>query len=105
MTVIREWRGRTSLAKENEYPEHFRQNVVPELQTTDGFEGAHLTRRTLAGGIEYLVLTRWSSKKAIRTFAGKDIDKAVVEPGAIAALTDYDDHVSHYEAIEIVVVR
>jgi hypothetical protein len=37
---------------------------------------------------------------AIRAFAGDDVGKAVVEPGAVAALVDFDDHVRHYETIE-----
>jgi len=46
------------------------------------------------------VLTRWQSIEAIRSFAGAELDKAVVEPGAVAALTDFDDRVQHYEIIE-----
>jgi heme-degrading monooxygenase HmoA len=65
-----------------------------------GFVGAHLSRRLLGDGIEFLVLTRWRSMDAIRDFAGSEIDKAVVEPGAVAALIDFDSRVQHYEVIE-----
>jgi hypothetical protein len=37
---------------------------------------------------------------AIRDFAGSEIDKAVVEPGAVAALVDFDAKVQHCEVIE-----
>lgn len=37
---------------------------------------------------------------AIRAFAGIDVEKAVVEPAAIAALSDFDASVRHYEVIE-----
>jgi len=37
---------------------------------------------------------------AIRGFAGPDLDEAVVEPGAVAALADFDSEVRHYEVIE-----
>ncbi len=33
-------------------------------------------------------------------FAGSDIEAAVVEPGAVAALIEFDAIVQHYEAIE-----
>jgi hypothetical protein len=46
------------------------------------------------------VLTRWKSMDAIREFAGGEIDKAVVEPGAVAALIDFDAKVQHYEVID-----
>jgi hypothetical protein len=37
---------------------------------------------------------------AIRGFAGTDVEKAVVEPGAVAALVEFDITVRHYEALE-----
>jgi hypothetical protein len=37
--------------------------------------------------------------EAIRAFAGADVGKAVVEPGAVAALRSYDDRVQHHEVI------
>jgi hypothetical protein len=43
-------------------------------------------RRELDDKVEFLVLTRWQSLAAIRAFAGADIEKAVVEPNAVAAL-------------------
>ena len=98
--IIREWRGRASLAEAEAYPAHFRTKVVPELVNLPGFVGAHLSRRRLGDRIEFLVLTRWKSMDAIRDFAGSEIDKAVVEPGAVAALIDFDAKVQHYEVIE-----
>ena len=98
--IIREWRGRASLAQAEAYRAHFRTKVVPELVNLPGFVGAHLSRRLLGDGIEFLVLTRWKSMDAIRDFAGSEIDKAVVEPGAVAALIDFDAKVQHYEVIE-----
>jgi hypothetical protein len=37
---------------------------------------------------------------AIRAFAGADAGKAIVEPGGVAALVDFDDRAQHYETIE-----
>ena len=65
-----------------------------------GFLGAHLSQRSVNDKIEYLVLTRWDSMDVIRGFAGDDVDRAVVEPGAVAALIDLDERVQHYEVIE-----
>ncbi len=98
--IVREWRGRAALGKEQAYPKHFRDHVLPELRGIDGFLGARLLRRKLPDAIEFVVLTRWSSLHAIKAFAGKDMDQAVVEPGAIAALIDYDRTVQHYEMIQ-----
>lgn len=98
--IIREWRGRADPARADAYPKHFRERVVPELRGLPGFVGAHLTRREHDGKVEYLVLTRWRSIDAIRAFAGPEPSRAVVEPGAVAALSDYDPTVQHYEVVE-----
>ena len=98
--IIREWRGRTSRAKSSDYPEHFRSVVIPELRRIQGFLGAFLSQRQCDDKVEFVVLTRWTSTEAIQAFAGPTLEKAVVEPAAIAALTDYDDTVRHYDVLE-----
>ena len=98
--IIREWRGRTDVTRADAYVSHFRNVVMPELQRVPGFLGAHLVRHTVGDVLEYVVLTRWESMDAIRAFAGPVPEKAVVEPGAVAALSSYDSTVRHYEMIE-----
>jgi heme-degrading monooxygenase HmoA len=98
--IIREWRGRASSSKAEAYPKHFREKVIPELLHVPGFTGAQLSRRQLGDKIEFLVLTRWRSMDAIRAFAGMDVEKAVVEPDAVAALIEFDSRVRHYELVE-----
>lgn len=100
--IIREWRGRAAIEHAAAYPAHFRNSVVPDLKNIAGFLGAQLSQRHVNGKIEFLVLSRWSSMEAIEVFAGSDLSKAVVEPGAVAALVDFDDIVQHYEIIETV---
>jgi heme-degrading monooxygenase HmoA len=102
--IIREWRGRAMLFRSDAYPKHFRDIVVPELRSLSGFLGAHLSQRQIGDQVEFLVLTRWQSMEAIGAFAGSSVDRAVVEPGAIAALIDFDDTVQHYIVIEDVSV-
>ena len=98
--VIREWRGRAAATQSAEYPRHFRTAVVPELKRVPGFLGAYLSWREDGGQVEFLVLTRWASMDSIRAFAGASPERAVVEPGAVAALSDYDHTVRHYEVVE-----
>jgi heme-degrading monooxygenase HmoA len=88
--VIREWRGRASRSRAEAYPRHFRYKVVPELRRVPGFVGAHLSQRRFDDKVEFLVLTRWRSMDSIQAFAGPNIEKAVVEPGAVAALIEFD---------------
>ena len=98
--ILRTWRGRASPSKPDGYIRHFRTNVVAELRSVEGFLGATLLRQVRPDDIEFLVMTRWRSMDAIRGFAGDNVGRAVVEPGAIAALVDYDEFVEHYEVIE-----
>jgi heme-degrading monooxygenase HmoA len=98
--IIREWRGYAAWARADAYPVHFRSAVLPELRRTAGFLGACLGQYRQADRVEFLVLTRWQSLDAIRAFAGDDLDTAVVEPAAAAALLAYDRTVRHYEIIE-----
>lgn len=100
--IMREWRGRALRDHANAYPTHFRGSVLPELQKIPGFVGAHLCQRDLLQGdeVEFLVLTKWESMDAIRSFAGASVDKAVVEPAAAVALIHLDDTVRHYDVLE-----
>jgi mannose-6-phosphate isomerase-like protein (cupin superfamily) len=71
--------------------------VRPALEATDGFVDATVERVEAEGRVEIVVVTRWHSMDAIRSFAGDDIEAAVVEPEARAALTDFDARVRHIE--------
>jgi heme-degrading monooxygenase HmoA len=70
------------------------------LLQTAGFLGAQLSMRKVDADIEFQVQTRWQSMEAISGFAGSDVERAVVEPGAIAELISFDQRVEHYEVIE-----
>lgn len=98
--IVRTWRGRAATANALAYVEHFRRSVLPALRKRKGFLGASLLREDRARDVEFLVLTRWESMDAVRAFAGDDVRRAVVEPGAVAALTSFDATVRHYEVVE-----
>jgi hypothetical protein len=75
-----------------------RRSIFPEPD--HGLLGLHAKALRLED--EGLIPNRGKSMDAMRAFAGSDLGKAVVEPGAEAALVDYDDRVEHYEVIEMV---
>jgi heme-degrading monooxygenase HmoA len=97
--IIRIWRGRAPAGKPEDYANHFRESVLPELRHLPGFVDAMLMRQAKAGGFEFVVLTRWTSLDAIKGFAGSDYQRAVVEPGAVAALESFDVAVEHYDLV------
>ena len=58
-----------------------------------------MLQRETAGRIEFLAVTLWESIEAVRAFAGKDVESAVVEPEAKAVLADFDSFVRHYDVV------
>lgn len=98
--IVRVWRGRAASSNPLAYSEHFRRKVLPELERIEGFLGASLLRQDRPNEVEFLVLTRWASMDAIRAFAGDDVEKAVIEPDAVAVLVSFDSSVQHYEVVQ-----
>jgi hypothetical protein len=97
--VLRMWKGRATAAKAGDYVQHASENVFPEIRSIPGHRGAYLLRRSVGNTIEFLVLTLWASMDAVRGFAGPEPEKAVVEPAARAALSDFDETATHYEVV------
>jgi heme-degrading monooxygenase HmoA len=97
--IARWWRGSAGKDEADEYLEHLRQAVLPELARIDGYRGAQVLRRDLGDGVEFAVLTLWESMESVRQFAGADAATAVVAPAARRLLRDFDSTVTHYEIV------
>jgi mannose-6-phosphate isomerase-like protein (cupin superfamily) len=100
--IARRWRGWAADADAaGAYERHFETAVRPQLEATPGFLGATLERVAEADGkTEIVVVTQWESTDAIASFAGDDIEAAVVEPDARAVLADFDERVRHIEVLD-----
>jgi heme-degrading monooxygenase HmoA len=98
--VARHWRGLARPSQAGDYIEHLRRETFPQLRKIPGFIDASILRRGLDRGVEFLVVTRWNSIVAIRQFAGKDADAAVVPPQVQEMMIEYDRTVRHYDVIE-----
>lgn len=99
--ISRQWHGIVKPDQADAYVVYLMSEVVPGLRAIDGFAGAELLKREVTEGIEFLVVTRWASIDAVRAFAGKDPDVAVVSPKAQAMLVDYDRVVQHYHVVTV----
>lgn len=62
-----------------------------------GFRGAQLLRRETNGTVTFTSVTWFTGMDAVREFAGDDYELAVIEDAARAALSGWDEHVSHHE--------
>lgn len=98
--ISRQWRGLARSDQASAYEEHLRSETIPALRNIEGFVDAAILRRTLPNGIEFLVVTRWSSIAAIEKFAGVDVEAAVVPDKAQRMMLEYDQRARHYEVVE-----
>ncbi len=96
--ISRVWSGRTTAENADDYERLLREDVFPGIEArVEGFRGAHLLRRALGNGVEFIVITMYDSLAAIRQFAGEDHELAVIEPEARRLLAQADEFARHYE--------
>jgi heme-degrading monooxygenase HmoA len=97
--IVRAWHATATTEGADAYREHFTHSVLPDLQRIAGHQGAYLLRHDHDRHVELQVLTLWDSLEAISRFAGANLDNAVVEPQARAALVTYDSTVIHHTVV------
>jgi len=97
--IARVWRGVAVAEKAKNYIEHLQRIILPELYQIEGFRGAYVLRRDLDAGVEFTVQTLWESMDAIRKFAGKNVEAAVVAPAARPLFREFDLMATHYEIV------
>jgi len=97
--IARHWRGLAKAAFADHYVTHLQAETFPAIGALPGFVSASILRRTIAEGVEFLIVTHWESLDAIRAFAGDDIGVAVVPPSVHDMMVDYDRVVRHYEVV------
>jgi len=97
--IARVWRGIAWPDKANDYIEHLRRVVFPDLHQIAGFREAFVLRRYMTDRVEFTVQTIWESQDAIRKFAGENVETAVVAPAAKPLFREFDSFVTHYEIV------
>jgi heme-degrading monooxygenase HmoA len=95
--IARTWRGETIPANADRYLRFVTEKVFPSLKSIAGHRGAYVLRRDAGEIVEFQVLTFWDSMEAIRKFAGENPEAAVIAAEARSLLTDFDQHVRHFE--------
>lgn len=98
--ISRQWRGVANESDADRYVSHLREETFPRLSGIPGFIEASILRRAVEEGIEFRVVTKWESIKAIEAFAGSNPEQAVVPEKVHAMMVEYDPTVSHYEIVE-----
>jgi heme-degrading monooxygenase HmoA len=97
--IARVWRGWTAREDADDYERFLREDLLPQVRRLDGFGGAHILRREVEDGVEFLTMTHFDSLDAVRTFAGEDWEVPVIEPRARELLSRFEDRALHYESV------
>jgi heme-degrading monooxygenase HmoA len=91
------WTARTRRSDDADtYQGLFRDDVLAHLRAVPGFRDALLLRRDHGAGTEFITVTFFDSRAAIRGFAGADDEAAAVSDQARAVLDDVDERVRHF---------
>jgi heme-degrading monooxygenase HmoA len=94
--VAREWKGRVTPARADEYYRYLLEGVA-KIRSTPGSLGVQVMRRDEAGAVAFTVISYWESRKAIEAFAGQDIDKPHHLPRDREFLLELPTRVLHYD--------
>jgi heme-degrading monooxygenase HmoA len=98
--ISRIWHGWTARENADKYESLLRAQVLPGIHRIRGYNGAYLLRREAANQeIEFITITQFTDMVAVKAFAGKDYERAVIAPGAEKFLTHYDERAAHYETL------
>ena len=95
--IVRTWVAYAKPGNARAYREHLKASVLPQLRNRDGFLGLSVCEAEQGDRVEILVISRWVSLDAIKAFAGAKVSRAVVDPGARAVLSEFDDFATHYD--------
>lgn len=94
--VAREWRGRVAPARADEYHRYLLEGVK-KIRSVPGNLGAEVMRRAEADAVEYVVISYWESREAIKAYAGQDIEKPHHLPKDRELLLELPTRVLHYD--------
>jgi len=98
--ICRMWRGWTAKHNADAYDAYLKDELFPRLNTElrdRGYRGFHVLRLNRADEVEFVTLVWFDSVDAVRSFAGKNYESAVISPKALSLLSRHSDHCDHYD--------
>jgi heme-degrading monooxygenase HmoA len=97
--VARIWHGRTLTTKADEYYDYLKEAGIKKIEAIEGNLGAQVLRRAQGENTEFVVITYWESRDAIKKFAGNDIEKANSLPRDREFLLEIEPTVRHFDVL------
>lgn len=98
--IARIWRGAVRIEDADAYARYIRDTGFAEYGRTAGNCGAWMLRRDDGGETEFLTLSMWASREAIKAFAGEDIEAAVLYPEDERYLIGGKSSIAHYKVVD-----
>lgn len=100
--ICRIWRGWTQPDKADAYERLLRGEIFAGIaaRNIQGYQGIDLLRRELDQTVEFVTIMWFDSLDAVRQFAGRDYEAAVVPPAARELLLRHDARSAHYSVVE-----
>ena len=95
--IARHWKGLAKKERASEYIDHLKNDTFRKLKSINGFIAASILTRGTSEGVEFLIVTKWKSLEAIKSFTGHQEEVAVVPAVVQDIMIRYDEKVTHYE--------
>lgn len=97
--ICRIWHGYTSPQNADAYEQLLKKEIFTgiEEKQIDGYKGIELLTRQIGDEVEFITIMHFISIEAVKQFAGKDHEKAVVPLKARNLLKRCDKRSQHYE--------
>jgi heme-degrading monooxygenase HmoA len=98
--ISRIWHGWTTLENADKYEALLRVDILPGIHRVRGYNGAYLLRREAGNSeMEFMTITQFTDIAAVKVFAGKDYERAVILPAAAKLLAHFEERSAHYETL------
>jgi hypothetical protein len=99
--ISRIWHGWTTRENAAAYEALLQSEILPSIanRSIRGLQGAHLLRRDVPEGVEFVTILWFETLQAVREFAGEDYEVAVVPEKARRLLSRFDARSQHYETV------
>lgn len=96
--IARVWHGRVPLARADEYATYLA-GAITKFRTLPGNLGYEMLRDDMGPETHFMVVSYWTSREAIRAYAGEDIQRTRQLPRDPEFLIDPEPTVHNYQVV------
>ncbi len=97
--VARIWHGRTPAAKADAYATYILDSDLRQMRALPGNLGIQVLRRDEGAFTDFLVISYWPSRDAVKQWAGANIELARYNDKDRELLVDLEPTVRHYDVV------